>query len=298
VQSLLLMLRKLEEEAQAAGGAIHFINGNHEVLNVAGDFRYVTPGAMRESEEFHARLVESFGSTLAMLGDQLPQGGVAFKAEGSTAYNQYMARVALFSPGGAVAVQLAQHNSVLIVNDTLFTHGGISRAHLEVGLDNLNRAMSAWMRGNLPPELEEALYEAKGHKDSLVWNRNWGRDSVNMRSYQLRLARGEMRDILEQASLEAGAPVNRIVVGHTVQQLGANADFDNCAWRMDVGVSRGVAGASPEVLEIECGQEPRILRYPPGQNFTVSHPPKVEDTEFEPLCCNLFDHNLLLRSEI
>lgn len=83
---------------------------------------------------------------------------------------------------------------------------------MEVGLDNLNRAMSAWMRGNLPPELEEALYEAKGHKDSLVWNRNWGRDSVNMRSYQLRLARGEMRDILEQASLEAGAPVNRIVV--------------------------------------------------------------------------------------
>lgn len=85
--------------------------------------------------------------------------------------------------------------------------------HLEIGLDNLNRAMSAWMRGDcIPPELESALYEVKGHKDSLVWNRNWGKSTAYMRGYQLRLARGEMRDILEQASMEAGAPVKRIVV--------------------------------------------------------------------------------------
>lgn len=91
---------------------------------------------MRESEEFHARLVESFGSTLALIGDRLPRGDVAAKLksgwEGSPEYNQYMARMALFAPGGAVAMQLAQHHSVLIVNDTLFTHGGITRVGIAI----------------------------------------------------------------------------------------------------------------------------------------------------------------------
>lgn len=33
-------------QAAAAGGALHVLNGNHESMNVAGQYRYVTRGAM------------------------------------------------------------------------------------------------------------------------------------------------------------------------------------------------------------------------------------------------------------
>lgn len=35
----LMLLRQLGRQAEAEGGAIHILNGNHESLNVCGDFR-------------------------------------------------------------------------------------------------------------------------------------------------------------------------------------------------------------------------------------------------------------------
>ena len=43
VTALLWLLYKLEEEARAAGGFVHVIIGNHEVMNLSEDFRYVHP---------------------------------------------------------------------------------------------------------------------------------------------------------------------------------------------------------------------------------------------------------------
>jgi hypothetical protein len=37
-------LMRLQGEAQAAGGAVHVILGNHETMNLLGDLRYVDPG--------------------------------------------------------------------------------------------------------------------------------------------------------------------------------------------------------------------------------------------------------------
>lgn len=41
VTECLWLIYKLEQEAEAAGGKVHFILGNHEVMNMRGDFRYV-----------------------------------------------------------------------------------------------------------------------------------------------------------------------------------------------------------------------------------------------------------------
>ena len=38
--STLMLLRQLGKQAEEQGGAVHILNGNHESLNVAGDFRY------------------------------------------------------------------------------------------------------------------------------------------------------------------------------------------------------------------------------------------------------------------
>ena len=45
----------------------------------------------------------------------------------------------------------------------------------------------------------------------------------------------------------------RLVVGHTPQSQGMNECFGGQVWRADVGMSSGVLGARPQVLEIVPG---------------------------------------------
>lgn len=47
--AILSLLREVGRMAREQGGDVVLLNGNHESLNVAGDFRYVTPGAFFES---------------------------------------------------------------------------------------------------------------------------------------------------------------------------------------------------------------------------------------------------------
>src|SRR5690606_21517740 len=44
-RAILDLFERLREEARSSGGAVHVLNGNHETMNAAGDFRYVTDGS-------------------------------------------------------------------------------------------------------------------------------------------------------------------------------------------------------------------------------------------------------------
>ena len=55
---ILILLQKLEKEARKQGGGVYVLNGNHEVLNVSGDFRYVSRGAFGETMRFSQHLVK------------------------------------------------------------------------------------------------------------------------------------------------------------------------------------------------------------------------------------------------
>ena len=50
------LLRRLQKEAKDAGGRAHVLLGNHEIMNILGDLRYVDP------EEYESRIVGFFGS--------------------------------------------------------------------------------------------------------------------------------------------------------------------------------------------------------------------------------------------
>jgi len=50
VTECLWLLYKLEYEAEAAGGKVHFILGNHDIMNLIHDFRYVVPKYTQSAE--------------------------------------------------------------------------------------------------------------------------------------------------------------------------------------------------------------------------------------------------------
>jgi len=243
---ILILLQKLEKEARKQGGGVYVMNGNHEVLNISGDFRYVTRGAFGETTRFSQHLVKLFGDKFRD----------AFGIDEEDAWTrQSKARVGLFSPGGPLAQQLSMHHTVLIVNDTVFVHGGLVPRHVEFGLDKLNRAVSDWMRGKeiKDDETRMALGMAIGGvRDSIVWHRAYGTEK-----FATDEDRGNSCELLEKTlSMIEGA--NRMVVGHTPQIGGANCECEGKIWRIDVGMSFGVLGADPQVLEI-VGDKVRVL---------------------------------------
>ncbi|HTR55347.1 MAG TPA: metallophosphoesterase [Kofleriaceae bacterium] len=107
---ILELFDRLEREAHAAGGAFVPLLGNHELMNAAHDFRYVTPGGMRDFD----------GQRAAELG-----------------------------PGGTWAKRLAHHDVIAIVGDTVFSHAG-ELGDWALHVDDTNLSARCWLDGQAP----------------------------------------------------------------------------------------------------------------------------------------------------
>jgi hypothetical protein len=117
------LLMRLEREALAAGGRVHVLLGNHEVMNMLGDLRYLTP------------------DELASYADQSPTPDAPGTPRGLAGH-----RVA-FSPEGRYGRWLRSRPGVLRIDGTLFMHGGLQPGVPARTLAELNR----WVRQDLFP---------------------------------------------------------------------------------------------------------------------------------------------------
>jgi hypothetical protein len=61
VTEVLWLIYALEAQAEAAGGKIHFILGNHEIMNMSGDLHYVHPRYMAHTELMNLPYISLFG---------------------------------------------------------------------------------------------------------------------------------------------------------------------------------------------------------------------------------------------
>lgn len=140
VTECLWILYELEARARAHGGEVHFVLGNHEVMNLTGDLRYVR----RKYHENAAKL----GRTAAQLHDH------------DTVLGQW----------------LRTRNVALQLGDELYVHGGISPAVVAAGLqiDDLNAAMREGLARRTWSKPEAgALLLAAGSPDGVVWYRGY-----------------------------------------------------------------------------------------------------------------------------
>ena len=104
VTEVLWLIYSLEEKAKAAGGYVHFILGNHEIMNMSNENDYVN-----ERYKQHALLMKK----------------------------PYMQ---LFGPNSEIGRWLATKNVIERIGNTLFTHGGVSGYlnNLNISLKELN----------------------------------------------------------------------------------------------------------------------------------------------------------------
>jgi hypothetical protein len=106
-RAVLDLLDRLRGEAARAGGALIALCGNHELMNVSGDLRYVS-------------------------------------AKSAAAFPD---RAQSFAPGAPYARLLANWPVIAQVGDSVFVHGGVLPQHVRYGIETINREAAAWMRG-------------------------------------------------------------------------------------------------------------------------------------------------------
>ena len=210
VGAIVDLFARIEVEAARAGGAVHVLNGNHELINVALDLRYVTEGGYEDFED--AVEYDEADSTLA-------------------AYEPHQrARIAAFRPGGAYARIMARRNVFTIVGENLFVHGGVLPAHVDRGLGQMNQEARDWLRGQGPRP------EWVGGSESPEWSRHFSSEPDEEDEALL-------NEVLERLG------VKRMIVGHSVYRQGITPLMDDRVWCIDVGLA-ALYGGPMQVLEI------------------------------------------------
>ena len=104
VAEVLWLIYYLEEKAKAAGGYVHYILGNHELMNLTGDLRYLNPRYL----------------------DVAKQNGVSYAS--------------FYSDSTELGRWIRSKNIMEKIGDLLFIHGGISQLVNEANLtvDSVN----------------------------------------------------------------------------------------------------------------------------------------------------------------
>lgn len=154
VTECLWLIYKLESEAEAAGGKVHFILGNHEIMNLQGTVQYA-----RKKYLENAHIM---GETYLRLYDN----------------NSEMGR------------WLRTKNAVELIGDYVFCHGGISPelAQTTLTLETINNLS----RQNLGKRLEEItnpdaqlLFDLK---KGIFWFRNAAKNTMDISDVNAALA--------------------------------------------------------------------------------------------------------------
>lgn len=136
------LLMELQRQAPRAGGRVVTLLGNHEVMNVIGDLRYVTPAifksfASRDAEkrrdaarkEYLAFLKAHAGHGHAAVP---PADGAERKAWEAEHPEGFFELRDAFGPEGTYGTWIRSNRAIAQVGDGVFLHGGINPA-LEFG---------------------------------------------------------------------------------------------------------------------------------------------------------------------
>ena len=277
------LLMRLQEEAAAAGGRLHVVLGNHEAMNVLGDLRYVDPGEYA-----------------AFAGDEPPGRRDALRAEWVAANGAdsgpafdtkfppgYFGHRAAFAPEGRYGRWLLDLPVAIVINDTVFIHGGPSKVLSGLSVPEINLRYRAALRDYLATlaVLETAQlvrpWDPYAERPALAQQRLAAMTSADEASVaRLKEAvrkftaadrnpllepdgpnwyRGAAlcnecseADVLDPFLATTGA--RRVVIGHTVARHTRVASrFDGRVVKLDAGMNRAVYRGRPAALLLEHG---------------------------------------------
>jgi hypothetical protein len=154
------LLIRLQQEAVEHGGRVHVVAGNHEIMNLLGDLRYVSAGefagfaqdetAAQRERGYREFLAERSGDVaLSFLegGIVAAEGNPRNRREFDELYPRgYFAHRSAFAPDGEYGRWLLSLPALMVINRTVFVHGGLPAITSTADIGELNRRYQADLR--------------------------------------------------------------------------------------------------------------------------------------------------------
>jgi len=230
----------LEGHAASAGGQVHALIGNHETMNVFGDWRYVVKADYDSfrgpnSEDLRQEMMEAAWLEAKRTNGALSEGEFRKKFEAEHPLG-WVERQRAFSAGGKYGKWLQQKNAVIKVNELVFLHGGIGPKYAAAAMDSLNERIRA--------EMADPSKAADGvaiDPDGPLWYRGL-----------VELPESDRTATDAAAQFLKNHDVRHIVVGHT-PVVAIVPRFKGKVIAIDVGLS-GYYGGPPACLLVESGK--------------------------------------------
>ncbi|MBY6129760.1 metallophosphoesterase [Qipengyuania aquimaris] len=233
-------LQSLGTQAEAAGGSVTVLLGNHEAMNVIGDLRYVDPGeyeAFRDDSS-EARREATWKANRealeAFYKDRQPE------LSSEDMRDMWFAETPLgmlehrraWRPGGELGSWAASLPAVVKVGRTLFVHGGLSEEMTREPIEMLNdRHEYALGSGEA---IDRGILEAPLGP---LWYRGNVRREEPAPEDPARLSREQ-----ELATVLTRYDADRLLVAHTPSVSGIVTDLGGRLIRVDTGISSHYGG--------------------------------------------------------
>ncbi len=233
VTELLWLIRRLERQARASGGGVHYVLGNHESMVLAGDLRYIHPNYRFSTDRI----------------------GIPYDE--------------LHGPDTELGRWLRNHNSVVRLGPLLFVHAGYSPEldRLGLELDEINETIRT---GLGPPAWP---VEARADlRTGLIWHQqgpHWYRGYFPQHAENWG---GRPDDAALQSILDRH-DADHVVVGHTVVEGVGIIDGRpqligiDVAWR-DPSEAEGLLYDDGRLHRVDAGGRRTVLELEPASMTT------------------------------
>jgi len=256
-------LMRLQGEAPQARGQVIALVGNHEAMNMTGDLRYVSAEdyaayADRTSESRRERVYgvnrAVIAATYRKRDPRMTDGAIRQAWFKATPLGSIEHRIA-WAPRGAIGQWIARNPAVILLDGTVFVHGGISPAYVHTSIEEINREVSSAlvMRSNDPRSIINDPAGPLWYRGLATPNAKEAAGNPEVAPKGADSASPPAPPVEEQLdSLLSTWGAKRIVIGHTPNLSGIANLYGGRLLRIDTGIS-SVYGGKVSYLEIVDG---------------------------------------------
>jgi len=271
---ILYLFYYLNELAQKDEGRVYSIIGNHEIMNIEADFRYVS---LKEFKCFKQHLITTYKKNSQFPYHSTTLKNNSYKIKHTNKYRKknnnnhyynnnnnntekknndkeftnvpegFRERLYAFSPTGLCANLIGKNNYVLLqIGKWLFCHGSpVVDTVKTYNIDLINNIVSMYLLGiDTNDKYIEKHYNSiakSKNKNNILWSREFG--ETNIDDDKDRYLIKQLDNVLNEYNTKNSVmnKATHIAIGHTTQYTankGINSICNDRVWRCDVGMSR------------------------------------------------------------
>jgi hypothetical protein len=235
-------LQQLQTEAPRAGGRVVVVLGNHEAMNLLGDFRYTMPGEIAAfvDERSTARREQYYIAIRKLLEAANPQAAPSAVREAWMAAHPlgWVEHKQAWSPSGELGRWATRNPAIVKIDGTLFVHGGLSAEYAKLPLEEINRRIATAMAaGDNGPSTY--LYDPLGP----LWYRGLVTRDADADQVRAKVPGSTLITADQELDTVLSAfGAQRLVIGHTPALQGIEFLGNGRLARIDTGNSRAYGG--------------------------------------------------------